>query len=239
MTALGSLRRGEVEGHLLVGKGKEGLGDLVPGPSRGRGAGSRTCMLRLLGARQASPRYGRPRGGPLRFLPDPRRPGTRGRRPRRGARAGSRIRGAFTPASGGGFFGRRASKPSRGSNEDMLRAPDASSNLSWFAGYATMTSAEFQRRRGLTDAALAAYGRAIEHFERWIASHPENRETADHYRGPDPGRAGPAWPTSARTTKRRSASCLASFRAETRRRGHSGQPEYLRGGHGQDGAPTA
>jgi len=70
--------------------------------------------------------------------------------------------------------------------EEMLRAAqqrgEASlANLEWFAGYASLVVAEFHRRAGDEAQALAAYGRAIAHYERVIAADPESRVSADHY----------------------------------------------------------
>jgi tetratricopeptide (TPR) repeat protein len=53
--------------------------------------------------------------------------------------------------------------------------------LEWFAGYASIVTAEFQRKAGRMDDALAAYGRALAHYERCVAANPETRSTSDHY----------------------------------------------------------
>jgi hypothetical protein len=65
--------------------------------------------------------------------------------------------------------------------EAMLRAEGASPNLEWFAGYASMVAAEFHRRAAGEGETLAAYERAIAHYERWIEANAESRATADHY----------------------------------------------------------
>ncbi|MBU0755096.1 MAG: hypothetical protein KJ645_08130 [Planctomycetes bacterium] len=65
--------------------------------------------------------------------------------------------------------------------EAMLREEDASPDLAWFAGYASLVAAEFQRRLGREGEALAAYQRAIDRYEQGISSDPESRDTADHY----------------------------------------------------------
>ncbi len=65
--------------------------------------------------------------------------------------------------------------------EERLRQPDAAKNLEWFAGYASLVAAEFHRRAGNGPEALAAYDRAIAHYERNIEKNPETRATADHY----------------------------------------------------------
>jgi tetratricopeptide (TPR) repeat protein len=65
--------------------------------------------------------------------------------------------------------------------EARLREVGAHPTLEWFAGYASLVTAEFHRRAGRADAALAAYDRAMAHYERSIANVPTSRETADHY----------------------------------------------------------
>jgi tetratricopeptide (TPR) repeat protein len=63
--------------------------------------------------------------------------------------------------------------------EERLRAKDAPPSLSWFAGLASVRAAEHHRRMRLREEALAAYGRAVGHFERTIAGRPDWREAAD------------------------------------------------------------
>ena len=65
--------------------------------------------------------------------------------------------------------------------EAMLRADDVSPHTEWFAGYASIVAAEFYRRSNRDTEAVAAYERAIVHYENTIASQLENRESADHY----------------------------------------------------------
>ncbi len=65
--------------------------------------------------------------------------------------------------------------------EQGLQEDGAPSNLEWFAGYASIVAAEFHRRAGSDAQALAAYDRAITHYERGIEANPGSRETADHY----------------------------------------------------------
>lgn len=65
--------------------------------------------------------------------------------------------------------------------EAMLQRDGASPNLEWFAGYTSIVAAEFYRRRGSHEKSLAAYGRAIAHYEKCIATNPESRPSADHY----------------------------------------------------------
>ncbi len=63
----------------------------------------------------------------------------------------------------------------------MMEAENASPNLPWFAGYAALVVAEFHRRQGEADAALAAYERAVALYDRATSSNPANRESSDHY----------------------------------------------------------
>jgi hypothetical protein len=53
--------------------------------------------------------------------------------------------------------------------------------LTWFAGYASLVAAEHHRRRSEFEAATAAYGRAIVHFERNMALFPEGRDNCLHF----------------------------------------------------------
>lgn len=64
---------------------------------------------------------------------------------------------------------------------ERLMRPDASPNLPWFAGYASLVAAEYQRRRGNAAEALAAYGRAEELYARAVEANPGNADTAAHY----------------------------------------------------------
>ena len=65
--------------------------------------------------------------------------------------------------------------------EEMLKAEDASPNLPWFAGYASLVAAEFMRRRGDDAEALLAYDRGIAHFEDSVLNNPANETSAAHY----------------------------------------------------------
>ena len=72
--------------------------------------------------------------------------------------------------------------------EDRLAALEASgaasaakAELESFAAYAALVAAEFQRREGRGDEALAAYERALRHYERSAALDPSRREALDHY----------------------------------------------------------
>ena len=65
--------------------------------------------------------------------------------------------------------------------EAMLAKPNAPANLEWFAGYTSIVAAEFHRRSGKDAEAIAAYERAVAHYDRSVAANPENRASADHY----------------------------------------------------------
>ncbi len=64
---------------------------------------------------------------------------------------------------------------------ERLERADASPNLPWFAGYASLVAAEFHRRRGRPEAASRSYDRAVELYERSVAANPTARASADHY----------------------------------------------------------
>jgi tetratricopeptide (TPR) repeat protein len=59
--------------------------------------------------------------------------------------------------------------------------PPARAELESFAGYASLVAAEFQRREGRGEEALAAYERALRHYERAAATDPARRDTLDHF----------------------------------------------------------
>ena len=63
----------------------------------------------------------------------------------------------------------------------MLRSEEASPHTEWFAGYASIVAAEYHRRSNRDVEAVAAYDRAIAHYENAIAKVVESRESADHY----------------------------------------------------------
>lgn len=65
--------------------------------------------------------------------------------------------------------------------EALLREKPQWKNLEWFAGYASLVTAEMQRKQNQPDAALEAYQRAIAHYERGVAAEPATKPTADHY----------------------------------------------------------
>jgi hypothetical protein len=64
---------------------------------------------------------------------------------------------------------------------DALLQRQPSPGLESQAGYATILAAEFHRRAGKPQDALAAYDRAIARFERCLAADPTQRTAADHY----------------------------------------------------------
>ena len=63
----------------------------------------------------------------------------------------------------------------------MLARPDAHPYLEWFAGYASIVTAEFHRRRGMDQEAVGAYQRAVAHYQQGVVISPETRDTADTY----------------------------------------------------------
>jgi hypothetical protein len=63
----------------------------------------------------------------------------------------------------------------------LLAKPDASGDLGWFAGYASLVAAEQQRRAKEPEKSAAAYGRAIAFYEHDAELHPDHRASADHY----------------------------------------------------------
>jgi len=64
---------------------------------------------------------------------------------------------------------------------DLLRSEPRSPSIDWFAGYASLVTAEYHRRAGNPAAARDAYGRAISHYEHGIELNPASRASADHY----------------------------------------------------------
>ena len=65
--------------------------------------------------------------------------------------------------------------------EAMLREKDTHLNLNWFAGYAYLVAAEFNRRRGASTAALKSYAKGMAHYEESMKKNPNNASTAKHY----------------------------------------------------------
>ena len=51
----------------------------------------------------------------------------------------------------------------------------------WFLGYTSIVAAEFLRRAGRDVDAVAAYDRAVGHYDKSVAENPESRASADHY----------------------------------------------------------
>ncbi len=64
---------------------------------------------------------------------------------------------------------------------ERLAEPEASMNLEWYAGYASIVAAEFFRREVRAEEALAAYARAVAHYEAAVVKNPASRDSADHY----------------------------------------------------------
>jgi tetratricopeptide (TPR) repeat protein len=62
-----------------------------------------------------------------------------------------------------------------------LAEKNAPPSLVSFAGYASLVAAEFHRRAGRDDEAIASYERGIAHYESAIAATPETRATCDHF----------------------------------------------------------
>ncbi len=62
-----------------------------------------------------------------------------------------------------------------------LERPDAPRHLAWFAGYAAVVTAEFHRRAGRRDEAMAAYGRAIGLYEQCAAEDPATAASSRWY----------------------------------------------------------
>jgi hypothetical protein len=65
--------------------------------------------------------------------------------------------------------------------DGMLAEDDPPPNLRWFAGYASLTAADFHRKAGRAEEAHAAYARSIAHFDAAAEGNPASRESADHY----------------------------------------------------------
>ena len=58
---------------------------------------------------------------------------------------------------------------------------ESQSNMWWFAGYASMVTAEFERRSNRLDAAVQAYDRSMTLFAKSIERNPESVSTAKHF----------------------------------------------------------
>jgi hypothetical protein len=64
---------------------------------------------------------------------------------------------------------------------ELLASKPQWHDLEWFAGFSSLVTAEFQRKGGRLDEALAAYARALVHYERCSAANPDTRPSSDHY----------------------------------------------------------
>ncbi|GAB4148781.1 MAG: hypothetical protein Fur0037_17120 [Planctomycetota bacterium] len=69
----------------------------------------------------------------------------------------------------------------RATYDRMIEKGDPTGNLEWFAGYASMVAAEFRRRAGRPEDAVADYENALAHYDRFAAVHVDLRASADHY----------------------------------------------------------
>jgi tetratricopeptide (TPR) repeat protein len=63
----------------------------------------------------------------------------------------------------------------------LLASENPPENLEWFAGYASLVTAEYYRFASNRVEARKAYERAIAHYERNIERSPASRDSADHY----------------------------------------------------------
>ncbi len=63
----------------------------------------------------------------------------------------------------------------------LMEQSENPGDLAWFAGYASMVAADVRRRTRNGDKAVAAYGRAIAHFEAAIANNALSRISSDNY----------------------------------------------------------
>ena len=61
----------------------------------------------------------------------------------------------------------------------LLAAPDAANGLERFAGYASLIAAEYHRRERREPEALAAYERAVVHYDRAAKADPSTRAVVD------------------------------------------------------------
>ena len=64
---------------------------------------------------------------------------------------------------------------------ERLAKADASPNLEWFAGFASLVVAEQHRKTSDPEGAIAAYDRAIEHYRKGVERNPSSQASADHY----------------------------------------------------------
>lgn len=64
---------------------------------------------------------------------------------------------------------------------ERLARANASPDLEWFAGYASLVVAEQCRKTSEPEKALAAYDRAVEHYKHGIERNAASQASADHY----------------------------------------------------------
>jgi hypothetical protein len=64
---------------------------------------------------------------------------------------------------------------------EMLARPEATLQLSWYAGYAALVAAEHHRRRGEFEPARAAYDSGIAHYETNIKALPDGADLCQHF----------------------------------------------------------
>jgi hypothetical protein len=67
--------------------------------------------------------------------------------------------------------------------ERRVAAAPGSAPLQWFAGYATIVAAEYEKRAGETQRSKDAFTRAIQHFDKSLALNAEYKDNSDHYAG--------------------------------------------------------
>jgi len=68
-----------------------------------------------------------------------------------------------------------------GAYAELLARPDATPQLTWFAGYAALVAAEHHRRRNELDRAIAAYDEGVRLYERNIQLVPEGADLCNHF----------------------------------------------------------
>jgi hypothetical protein len=65
--------------------------------------------------------------------------------------------------------------------EKRLREPNAHASLEWYAGFASLWTAEFRKREGRDEEAFGAYSRAIAHYTASIASYPASVDSSQRF----------------------------------------------------------
>ena len=63
--------------------------------------------------------------------------------------------------------------------EKRLREPNAHASLEWYAGFASLWTAEFRKREGRDEESHGAYSRAIAHYRASIVNHPATAPVSD------------------------------------------------------------